>query len=68
MLAISLAIIIGVQIFVASPFLFDEVAYAMGFKMGAGTSVMQYIERSKLFGGKIGGANHGAGYNVSIYF
>ena len=61
-------IILGLQVFVASPFVFDSAAYAMGFKAGANTTFKDYIEKSKFLGGELGKVNHGAAYSLSIYW
>jgi hypothetical protein len=42
------AIVLVIQAVVALPFVWDPAAYALGFKMGAQTSPMEYLEYSKL--------------------
>jgi Gpi18-like mannosyltransferase len=41
-------IIAVIQVSVALPFVWDPAAYALGFKMGAKTTIMEYLEFSRL--------------------
>ena len=52
---------------IALPFTSDSVAFAIGFKNGAGTPWNVYLFRSKLLGGDTERA-HGAGYQFTVYW
>ena len=45
---ISLFVIVFVQIALVSPFIFDPVANALGWRLGANTSVIDYLQFTKI--------------------
>ncbi len=45
---LSLFVLVFVQIALASPFVFDPVAKALGWKLGANTSFIDYIYFTKI--------------------
>lgn len=49
-----------IHMILPAPFLIDGAAYALGFNKGAQTTIKEYVEGSKLLGGKIGQVNRGA--------
>ena len=51
----------------ASPFIFDQVDWVLGFKNVAQTSLKTYLEVSQLAGGSEE-STHGASYEMSIYW
>lgn len=64
-----ISIIVGFQVLVAAPFIFDSAAYMMGFKVGAQTTPIHYIEYAKFIGGKVNDTtHHGAAYSSTIYW
>lgn len=64
----ALAIIVGLSALVALPFISNEAALLLGFKNGANGGVIDYIEATKLFGGKLEEDTRGGHYGLSIYF
>lgn len=43
-----IAIALAIQVVVALPFVWDPAAYALGFKVGAQTTILEYLDCSKL--------------------
>lgn len=66
-LIISVFVLIFVQLVLASPFLFDPVAKAFGWKLGANTSFIEYLYFTKIIT-KPGVSGMAAHYDLSYFW
>lgn len=62
----AVSVIFLIHVILTLPFFVDEAAYALGFNKGAQTTVMEYLEQSKLYGGT-GGMNRSAHNHYHTY-
>ena len=60
-------VLIAFQLAIAAPFYSNSTALALGFKKGAESTLMRYIEFSKILGGKKG-EEHGASFGNTLYW
>lgn len=65
---VCIILLFGIQLLLASPFIYDPAAHALGFKTGANTSMKEYLNLSKMLGGDPNANNYGADYQWSMYW